>query len=39
MKAHTGEKGGHLRPHLVQKVAEDINSNELSWKIKNDTMV
>ena len=35
MKARTGgEKGRHLWPRLVQKVAEGKTSYELSWKVK-----
>ena len=35
MKALTGgEKGRHLWPRLVQKIAEGKAPNELSWKVK-----
>ena len=35
MKARTGgEKGRHLRPRLVQKMAEGKTSFELSWRVK-----
>ena len=35
MKARTGgEKGRHLWPRLVQKIAEGETSYELSWKVK-----
>ena len=30
------EKGRHLRPRLVQKVAEGISSYEWSWKVTSD---
>ena len=35
LKARTGgEKGRHLWPRLVQKIAEGKTSYELSWKAK-----
>ena len=34
-----GEKGRHLRPRLVQKIAEDITSNDRPLLVQSETRI